>query len=168
MLTRIFIAPRDPDLIVDQINTVWSSYEGIENPCLDVDQISGLQFYQSKGHRLLRIPFVLKDVEIEKVELSQRSQITLSNARDQGRYESMDAFGYVEHSVPPNQNPTLGNIQYITVEGKTLSAANNLMDAIIGGTIKPVKVMVAPPICGFQKWVMTTFRLKRMSWGGRS
>lgn len=148
VLTKIFVVGKNPDVEPqDIVSGRWSDFnQGNPDPGpqLKCDPISGYDYFEYVG-RLHELPLVLDGLAIVQVVLDYRGSINLANVRDQGRYESREAFGYVEHTISWNRERVTDLTQYITVTGETLEAANRLMDAIISHGIQPVTVTVPKP-----------------------
>jgi hypothetical protein len=144
VLTQIFVHTKNPDQEAqDLVSGRWSDFnQGRSEPApqLKRDPISGYEYYQHVG-RLSKIPYVLDGLEVWGVTLRHRTTVTVMSPRP-GSYSVKRATAFVERSIPPHANEIVGNYQYITVEGKTLDAANLMLDAIIVGQLKPDEVKI--------------------------
>jgi hypothetical protein len=97
---------------------------------LKFDDSEGIHFWEEVGRRS-SVPVVLRGIRIDQVVLRQKTTLDeRAVCFKPGSHTSQGAEAYVEHSVPPAQNPTFGNVQHITIVGDTLDAANSLLDSL--------------------------------------
>jgi hypothetical protein len=142
VLTQFFLGA-DIDLIGDKLHANTMHFPVMvtsEDRRLKQDEVAG-EFYWEEIGRIERTPAVLKGLDVSQVVIRQRmNPENLALIRDVGPYKIKGASAYVERTVPPSQNPTFGNMQFITITGDTLGTANTLLDAIYSRQVSPFQV----------------------------
>jgi hypothetical protein len=136
VLTQLFLGEEGLDEIGDKLhaNSAHNPDPGglvtTTDKRLKFSDYFGWYFWEEVG-RLWQVPDVLRGLSVEQVILRQQTALDgHAVCLKPGPHMSDNAEAYVEHTVPPSQNPAYGNVQRVVVNGATLEAANALLDAL--------------------------------------